>query len=160
MSNPVSSDDIARQTLELVPFLMQVMSAEMRSTKHTMVGGHLRLLGQLSLTSYTLTELADVNMVSAPTMSNTITALETRGWLRRTRNNHDRRVVMIELTDEGRQIYSEIDSKTRQRVREILDPLDDADKTTVHQALGVLRQALANGVMLAGWNARKEASSE
>lgn len=149
MNNPIiSTEEIARHTLDIVPFLMQVMASEMRTTGHVVVGGHLRLLAELSIRSYTLSELADVNMVTPPTMSNTINALEGRGWVQRTRSQQDRRVVVIELTEEGRRVYGEIDTKTRDRVMELLEPLEPHEKETLLQGLTLLRKQFEAGISL------------
>jgi DNA-binding MarR family transcriptional regulator len=141
-----STDDIARQALDIVPFLMVVMASEMRATGHVVVGGHLRLLGILSAGPMSLTQLADLNMVSAPTMSNTVTALESRGWMRRVRAEHDRRLVMIELTPEGFAVYDEIETQTRRRITELLEPLEPHQREMLQNALGLLRHKFEAGL--------------
>lgn len=145
---PIATEDIARDTLNIVPFLMQVMASEMRATGHVVVGGHLRLLAELSVRSFTLTELAEVNMVTPPTMSNTISALEGRGWVRRVRAHHDRRVVLVELTEAGRRVYEEIEAKTRQRIETLLEPLSHEERRILHAGLALLRRQFEAGVSL------------
>jgi DNA-binding MarR family transcriptional regulator len=141
-----STDEIARQALDIVPFLMLVMASEMRATGHVVVGGHLRLLGILSAGAMSLTQLADLNMVSAPTMSNTVTALESRGWMRRVRAEHDRRLVMIELTPAGLAVYDEIETQTRRRIVELLEPLAVHEREMLQNALGLLRHKFEAGL--------------
>ena len=149
MSKPhASTEEVVRQTLDIVPFLMQVMSSEMRSTGHIVVGGHLRLLAELTVGPFTLTDLAEINMVTPPTMSNTISAMEAKGWVRRSRSESDRRLVMIELTDDGRKVHEEIDGATRKRLITLLEPLSDENKTKLVEALEILRQQFEAGVQL------------
>lgn len=142
----ITAEEIARETLQIIPLVMQVMASEMRSTGHSVVGGHVRLLGTLHITPLTLTELAELNMVTPPTMSNTISALESRGWVRRTRSQSDRRIVLIELTDEGRRVYSEIDLQTRRKIMALIEPLDDAHKQTLMEGLSLLRRSFEAGL--------------
>ena len=56
----------------------------------------------LSQQPRTLTELAALQGVSLPTMSNSISAMVDRGWVRRTAPTSDRRVVIIEITATGK----------------------------------------------------------
>ncbi len=144
----ISTEQIARSTLNIVPILMQVMAAEMRATGHVIVGGHLRLLAELSARSFTLSELAEINMVTLPTMSNTISALEARGWVRRARADHDRRVVIVELTEAGQQVYNEIETRTRQRIEALLEPLTHEERRTLYAGLALLRRQFEVGLHL------------
>lgn len=132
--------EIARRTLEIIPFVMRVMTAEMRSSQLDIAPSHMGLLGMLTVRPYTLGELAKQMAVSAPTMSNTITVLETRGWVTRERDRNDRRVVYVALSPAGRQMLDAIDHYTAQRISEYLAPLNDQERRTLLDGLTLLQE--------------------
>lgn len=141
-------DSIAQKTLDIIPLIMRVMSAEMRQSEYNILPSQISILGTLDYQSYTLGELAEMHMVSAPTMSNTITALEDRGWVNRVRSEHDRRVVKVELADEGRQVLEEIEAHTRERIIGFLKDLDDKQQNTLSSGLTILSNAFSEGLQL------------
>jgi DNA-binding MarR family transcriptional regulator len=128
--NMMSADthEVAQKTLDIIPLVMTVMASEMRSTGTDMLApSHMRLLGMLSERPYRLTELAEMQAVSAPTMSNTITALEERGWVKRVRSESDRRVVMDEMY-----------RHTRSRIAEFLSVLSPHELELLRDGLTIL----------------------
>ena len=132
--------EIARRTLEIIPFVMRVMTAEMRSSQLDIAPSHMGLLGMLTVRPYTLGELAKQMSVSAPTMSNTITVLETRGWVTRERDKNDRRVVYVMLSAQGREMLDAIDHYTAARISEYLAPLTDQERRTLLDGLTLLQE--------------------
>jgi DNA-binding MarR family transcriptional regulator len=145
----VDTDTLAQRTLDIIPLVMTIMASEMRSAGHDGVTpSHVRLLGMLMERPYTLSELADMQQVSAPTMSNTITALEERGWVSRTRSAADRRVVTVTIADAGRAVIADIHHHTSARIAEILAPLSQEDRTVLMQGLTILCDAFMDGLKL------------
>jgi DNA-binding MarR family transcriptional regulator len=117
------------------------MSSAMRSGGHQIASGHLSILGMLSERAYTLGELAEMLVVSAPTMSNTITALEERGWVTRTRSTEDRRVVLVEIAPTGSEVLQTIRDHTRDRIADLLDGLSPEERTVLLDGLTLLRDS-------------------
>ena len=132
--------EIARRILEIIPFVMRVMTAEMRSSQLDIAPSHMGLLGMLTVRPYTLGELARQMAVSAPTMSNTITVLETRGWVTRERDHDDRRVVYVALSAAGREMLDAIDHYTAERISEYLAPLNSQERQTLLDGLTLLQE--------------------
>jgi DNA-binding MarR family transcriptional regulator len=131
--------EVAQKTLDIIPLVMTVMASEMRSTGTDMLApSHMRLLGMLSERPYRLTELAEMQAVSAPTMSNTITALEERGWVKRVRSESDRRVVMVEISRAGREVMDEMYRHTRSRIAEFLSVLSPHELELLRDGLTIL----------------------
>lgn len=56
---------------------------------------------------HTLSELADRDRISAPSMTRTVNGLEESGWVTRTTDEADRRKVNISLTDSGRAVVTD-----------------------------------------------------
>ena len=100
--NRTQARDTARELLEIVPLVMRTVAAELRSAGELPAPAHFGLLMVLSEGGRTLTELAALRGVSLPTMSNSVTALVQRGWIRRTGPGKDRRTVVLEVTTSGR----------------------------------------------------------
>src|ERR1700749_4708255 len=97
--------DTAREILEIIPLVMRTVAAELRAAGELPAPAHFGLLSILSERPRMLTELAAIQGVSLPTMSNSISAMVERGWVRRTAppgSHVDRRVAMIEVTLTGR----------------------------------------------------------
>src|SRR5216110_27541 len=93
----------ARDILQIIPLVMRTVAAELRAAGELQAPVHFGLLSMLSERPRMLTELASLQGVSLPTMSNSISAMEERGWARRSAPTEaDRRVAMIEVTPAGR----------------------------------------------------------
>ena len=64
-----------------------------------------------------------------------------RGWVERRRDPDDRRRVLLELTDEGRQEADYLRECTEGIVAEVIEELPAGERETVLDALGTLREA-------------------
>lgn len=131
--------DAARQILGIIPLVMRVVAADLRHSEHCLMPAQFRLLGMLSHRTWTLSELAEVQAVSLPTMSNTITTLEERQWVTRQRSPEDRRVVLVQLTPEGRAVIEGAHHHAQERIAQMLAPLSDEQRESLQQGLEILR---------------------
>ena len=130
--------EIAQKTLDIIPYVMRIMSSEMRRAGKHVSPGHMGLMGILTDGPFTLGELAEMHSVSAPTMSKTVNALEERGWVTRTRSEEDRRIVHITLSAEGQQVLDDIETQTRGRISEYVNDLTDQERETLLAGLTIL----------------------
>lgn len=140
---------IARSMMALVPLIMRVMNAELREAKDPRMipaVGHMGLLGILTLRRHTLSDLAKRTKVSSATMSNTISSLVERGFVQRVPDDEDRRVVWIELTEEGRKALNRIDHHMIQRITALLGTLPDGEEDRLIEALGTLRHVFEQSI--------------
>lgn len=133
--------EIAREVLEILPMVMRTVAAELRRTGHLLMPGQYRLLAILSCRSYSLGELAKKQVVSLPTMSKSINSLVERGWVRSERDPNDRRTVVIELTEKGREVLDRIERDAEARVAEMLSRLSPEERRKLRGGLSVLHQA-------------------
>jgi DNA-binding MarR family transcriptional regulator len=138
--------DAAQKVLGIVPLVMRVVAAEMRSAPHGVMPGHLRLLGMLHRAPRSLSDLAEMHAVSLPTISNTITTLEDRGWVRRTRSTEDRRVVLAELTERGCDVLDEAAQRSEEHIAGILASLTDLEMNVLVEGLDVLNSAFSEAM--------------
>ena len=86
------------------------------------------------------TRLAKGLMLSSAGITSRIDRLERRGLVRRLDDPDDRRGVIIELTDEGRDVVDEAVAALAISDRQLLDRLDPQE---VDQLEGLLRKVLA-----------------
>jgi len=136
---PVQARETARELLEIMPFVMRTVAAELLSSGELPAPAHFGLLMKLSEQPRTLTELAGLCGVSAPTMSNSVSALVHRGWVRRSAPARDRRVVILEVTAPGRTALERVGRAAEARLAEALAPLDARSRKRLQAGLAVLR---------------------
>ena len=122
---------------------MRVVAAELRAAGELPAPAHFSLLTQLKDQPRTLTELASLQGVSLPTMSNSITAMVQRGWVTRTSPVRDRRVVIIDVTPNGRATLARVGRCAETHLAAILLPLGHQSGRSVRKGLGVLRETFA-----------------
>ena len=146
-----SSLQLAHQTIGIVPFVMRFMSADLRNSKYGAAAGHVSILGTIEERPYTLKELADMHLVSSPTMSSTVTTLEERGWLFRERSEEDRRVGWIKITPDGQAALDDMRQGTADKIAALLDGLTEEEQATLADGLKLLL-----GVFVAHLESSKE----
>lgn len=140
---PSRPRDTAREILRIVPLVMRTVAAELRAAGAMPAPAHFGLLTVLGSQPRTLTELALLQGVSLPTMSNSISTLVERGWVRRTSPARDRRVVIIEVTPLGRATMKRVGRAAEAHLAERLSTLDASSRRRLHAGLAVLRRAFA-----------------
>lgn len=132
--------ETARELLEIVPLVMRTVAAQLRAAGELPAPAHFGLLSILSERPRMLTELASIQGVSLPTMSNSISAMVDRGWVRRTAPENDRRVAIIEVTVAGRAALERVARAAEGHLAEVLGPLDAPSRRRLHAGLSVLRR--------------------
>jgi DNA-binding MarR family transcriptional regulator len=144
MASVIDTSLVARQILEVIPLVMRTVASQVRRSEHVLAAPHFRLLWMLSRRSFTLSELADHQSVSLPTISNSISILEKRGWVRRSRLDDDRRKVLIELSSAGRAVFEEVQQHAEAHVKARLSSLNEVDQNALLAGLSVLRTAFSD----------------
>jgi DNA-binding MarR family transcriptional regulator len=90
-----------------------------------------------------LSDLASLQGVSLPTMSNSISAMVERGWVKREAPDGDRRIVMIDVTPTGRAALERVSRAAEAHLADVLAPLDLPARRRLVGGLGVLRKVFA-----------------
>lgn len=132
--------DGAREILEIIPLVMRTVAAELRAAGELPAPAHFGLLSVLSVRPRMLTDLASLQGVSLPTMSSSIGAMVERGWVKRTAPDGDRRVVIVEVTSNGRAALERVSRAAETHLAEMLAPLDLPARRRLLGGLGVLRR--------------------
>ena len=143
MSKPVEIKAVAQEVVKVIPHVMRAIGAERPCSGHAIPPAHFRLLGILASHSCNLSELAVRQAVSLPTMSNSISVLVERGWVKRAPSLYDRRQVLLELTPDGRAVLADMKNRAEARVAELLGALSPDELADLAAGLAVLGRAFA-----------------
>ena len=147
MSSKRPTRDVAREILKIIPLVMRTVAAELRAAGELPAPAHFGLLSMLSAQPRTLSELATLQGVSLPTMSNSISAMVQRGWVRRTFPPRDRRVVIIEVTPTGKAALERVGRAAEAHLAVMLGPLDASSRRRLQAGLGVLRRIFSDAAV-------------
>ncbi len=87
-----------------------------------------------------LSDLAQLEGVSAPSMTRTVSELEARGYVVRAPDPDDGRAVLVAAADAGTAAVLDARSSRAQLVAELLAGLDETDAATIAAALPALER--------------------
>jgi len=137
----------AHETLvEEAAIMVQAMNRLMRQVKHILLGaappeaarmgeGQFRALHSLCHEGrMTAGELANNCNVADPTMSKILNSLESNNLIARRTAPNNRRVVWVEVTDQGRAMHDEMLAHFRRAIATVLRPLNDEQLRDVIRA--------------------------
>jgi DNA-binding MarR family transcriptional regulator len=145
MNAELDRQHTAQQVVEIVPLVMRVVAAELRRAEHAIIPAHLGVLFLLEERPRNLSELAEQQAVSLPTMSNTVTTMVREGWVRRSPAERDRRMVLVEITPAGQAILADMSGHIIGTVARLLAPLSAEELHTLHSGLAILRESFVHG---------------
>lgn len=124
--------ELALKLLETVPSIRKFLVAQLRQQGIEHSIPQLQILERISEHPRTVSELAELQNVTKPTMSATLSRMAKQDLIRRERALEDQRVVMILATEKGQAISQ----NARQKATAILDALvsnispEDQDRLT------------------------------
>ena len=98
----------------------------------------------------TMSRLAEGLNVSMSNATGLIDRMEERGYIERTRVPEDRRIVVVGLTDSGRQVLDEHDALTDDLLRTVLASLEPSQLLGVAKAISDLRSAIETNAEATG----------
>jgi DNA-binding MarR family transcriptional regulator len=131
----------ARGVLETLPAVMRALASEMRRCEHPMPMPHFGTLMILSKNGFTLSELAERQRVSLPTMSNTVSILVNNGWAERVADEDDRRKMDVLITPAGLEALQEMVLLAENAIADRLSSLTEEELSLVSEGLALLRRA-------------------
>ncbi|HTR75842.1 MAG TPA: MarR family transcriptional regulator [Solirubrobacterales bacterium] len=120
----------------------------MRNGAHELSRTEAGVLSSLSEGPRRITELAAAEALAQPTVTQLVDKLEHRGLVGRRRDEEDGRVVLVEITSQGRAAFEELRAEIRADMREALADLPDTELTELAHAaetLGSLIEKLQPG---------------
>jgi DNA-binding MarR family transcriptional regulator len=145
MTTPDADGLLAEQLLRLTRRVHRIQKRQLERCGLDITPAQSRLLR--TLTHYgsppRMADLAERLEVVPRAVTSLVDGLEASGRVRRVPDPSNRRVIRIELTDEGRAALRELRSARRTAAEEILAPLTDEQR----EVLGGLLNALVDGVV-------------
>jgi DNA-binding MarR family transcriptional regulator len=130
--------------MESVAGIETVFEQISRLVRRLATAGHLSLTAAMVLNRLhregpqRLTELANAEGVSQPGMTQLVTRLERDGLVRRTATAGDRRGVLVDVTDAGRELIERRRAERAVALQELVGRLDRADQDAIAHALPAL----------------------
>ena len=145
---PDSSPDPATAALahDLRIACMRVARRVRFDAGNTIAPHHFSVLVRLSEQPRTLGELASIEQVSPPSMSRTVTQLTDLGYVDRSPDADDGRLVRLSLTDEGGAVVGRERALRDAWMAARLDGLSSADRGVLRQAAELLEGLLCGDV--------------
>lgn len=134
------TDALAQEILQVIPQIMRILALEFRRSGHLMTPGNFQLMFMLLDGPANLSELAEYQNVSLPTMSRSVSRLENIGWIKRSRDPHDRRVTLIELTEDGCRRLEEMAQVAEETIGGLMKSTPADDRKTLAAGLEVMRR--------------------
>jgi DNA-binding MarR family transcriptional regulator len=128
----------ARKFWATTPIIMKTMMKQTRQGEHNIAPVHFRILQMLAHTDCNISELAERQGVSLPSISATAQTLVDRGWLERNRSSDDRRVVNLNVTEEGRRVLHAEHERLLDWMAQRLEPLSEQELLAVETGMDIL----------------------
>jgi DNA-binding MarR family transcriptional regulator len=137
----------AHKFWEVFPAVMRATIAEARRGTHNLTPAHYRILRALSNRDCTVSELAQHQDVSLPSISETVQTLVERGWLERETSPEDRRVNHVRITRKGQQVLSKEQKRLVGWMAARLDSLKPSEVLHIEQSLVLLLELFGNNAV-------------
>lgn len=91
----------------------------------------------------TTAELARAENMKPQSMRTTLSLLEERGFISRKAHPTDGRQVLIELTDQGREIRQKMSKSKQLWLTQALEQLDDADQQALKAGIDIMKRLIS-----------------
>lgn len=137
------ADASAARDLRMATFRL---SRRLRSERavDTMTDAQFAVLATLNRHGpHTLGELAARERVTAPSMNRTVNCLEEAGWLTRRPDPDDRRKVIVEISDTGREVVTETVRRRDLWLAEVVAGLPPTQRRTLARAAAIMSEVAA-----------------
>ena len=139
-----TSETLAREILEVVPFTMRLIREEMRRHRGTdlTIPQFRTLLFLQRNPGVALHQVAQHLGLTPPTVSKMVSRLLSRGMIERPVSTSDRRRVELRLTARGNALIDRVRGETVTKFAERLEKLAPVEREMMISALGLLRMVL------------------
>ena len=104
---------------------------------------HMAVMGELSQTSMTMSELAKTLMMTKPQLTHVVDPLVSSGIVERRPDEKDRRVINLALTEKGRVLLKEMKQKVKENTKNRLATLTPEELAQMSDTLETLRNIVS-----------------
>jgi DNA-binding MarR family transcriptional regulator len=147
MTTPDRDGALAEQLLHLTRRVHRIQKHYLERREPGITPAQSRLLRTLAHfgSPPRMADLADRLEVVPRAVTSLVDGLEAHGKVRRAPDPTNRRVIRIELTDEGREVLNSLRGVRRSAAQEILAPLSDEQRAVLGGLLDVLLEGTDGG---------------
>ncbi|MFT0801473.1 MarR family transcriptional regulator [Bacillus swezeyi] len=89
-----------------------------------------------------VSEIAEKMGASLSNMTGLLSRLEQANFIKRTHSVQDRRTIVVELTEEAKDIFRNLYQKGHEKLKKALQMLSEQEKNKVNEGLTILEKAL------------------
>lgn len=134
-NSPSTLEDALDVAAQIQPALNKLVVIFQRTTEGgSLTTSQVSIMNQLkSRGAARVSQVAAAELIRMPTASNALYQLEQRGFIERTRDEKDRRGVMVQLTKKGLAELEQVSQERAQALAEILRWLDDDGLQTARE---------------------------
>jgi DNA-binding MarR family transcriptional regulator len=137
-----SDQEITLALMEMMQLFRRVFDAKIRDFNSDVLPPHLATLQILCDQPMSQVEISKHLMIGAPTVSATLNLLEKRGWVKRERPLHDKRVVLIHITPEGKDVLDNVRKNAISIFMPSLGDLNEEERQIILSAIILLNQKI------------------
>jgi DNA-binding MarR family transcriptional regulator len=139
--NDATIDRILENMVHIMPvFHRRILRMDLGGVTDNLTRLHFAIMGGLSQTGMTMSELAKISMMTKPQMTHLIGQLVGLGIVERCPDAKDRRVINLALTDKGCVLLEDMKRKVTENIRNRLASLTAEELTQMSAALDTLRE--------------------
>lgn len=134
-NSPSTLEDALDVAAQIQPALNKLVVIFQRTTEGgSLTTSQVSIMNQLKARGAArVSQVAAAELIRMPTASNALYQLEQRGFIERTRDEKDRRGVMVQLTKKGLAELEQVSQERAQALAEILRWLDDDGLQTARE---------------------------
>ena len=123
----------------IIPRLMQTFFSSIRecSDDHIPVA-HFRIIAMLMEKPMKISDLAKSQNISKASISDSVKMLYERGWVVKIEDPQDRRIVFLEVSEDGKKRMEEMFEKLRQIIQSKLSQTPERELLVIHESLRIL----------------------
>ncbi len=137
-----SLEDALEVATDIQPALNKLVVIFQRTTEGgSLTTSQVSIMNQLKARGAArVSQVAAAELIRMPTASNALYQLEQRNLIERSRDEKDRRGVMVQLTKKGEAELQRVSSERAEALAEILRWLDADDLQTAREVSGLIHQ--------------------
>ncbi len=130
-----------REFSELFPKIMELMGPKIYG-ESGVTAQQFRALRLIGREPVTVGDLSNKSNAKAPAMTRLLRRLETKGWVAKSQDAGDRRVVWLKLTDEGRAVMQRIARNREQVIEEMFNRLSVEEQQQITTGIRLILKSL------------------
>lgn len=130
-----------REFSELFPKIMQYMGPQIYG-ESGVTAQQFRVLQLIGRESVTVGDLSTRSNAKAPAMTRLLRRLEAKGWVSKSQDPGDRRVIWLELTDEGRAVMEELARNREKVIEEMFARLSPEEQRQIIEGIRLILKSL------------------